>query len=786
MMKKTLIFLFILLIAPFYGYASDIEQANLAFEQGKFEESVQNWQVILSQTQKGTTQQVEAQLKLAMSYHALGFHDKALHILLKKATPIAKSLKETVLLIQIKMALSDVYLTLHQRKEAKEFLNTAEDMAKKMGKLQLLASIFNKRGNLLMMSTQIDEAMLMYQKSLELAKKYSENLLIAKVMLNQTLAIPVRSDIDDTSAIDELENTLNVIQTLPASHFKSFGLIALSQIPKHLEEEAFEFDDIQREKSQNMVFQTLKAAQESAKQTGDDRALSYALGFLGQLYEQAYQDDQVQRYKNDAILLTRQAIFYAQQTGNVTSIVPKNACNTSQQAPTPMPEITYRWYWQLARLLTVQKNQDEAIKQYQLAVNHFTSVRSRLRDTGYRYTPYQFEEKFAPLYLEFIELLFQKVKDGKNQQSDLQKVRDAIELLKEDEIKDYFQLDCIGKSEQSVKKLPPHTAVFYLLFLKQELKLLLNLPNGLKLIDVPISVSKIKAQAKDFRGNIINKENQENLLEESTQLYNSLIKPIEAKLTEHQIKTLIIVPDGVLRTIPFAALHDGKQFLIDKKYALVIAQGMDLINTQAPDWEPSKILLNGVSEAVQGFDPLPNVKEELKNIQAIYPHTHSKFLDNLFTESTFKKQLLKKAYNIVHIASHASFKDKPEQTFLLTHDGKVSLDQLEKFIKSKNADLPLELITLSACDTAKGGDKAALGLAGITLKAGAKSALASLWQVDDKSTAELGAEFYRQLKLNQGITKAQALQKAQLKVIKMKEYQHPYYWAAFILIGNWL
>ena len=161
-------------------------------------------------------------------------------------------------------------------------------------------------------------------------------------------------------------------------------------------------------------------------------------------------------------------------------------------------------------------------------------------------------------------------------------------------------------------------------------------------------------------------------------------------------------------------------------------------------------------------------------------------MDNLFTESTFKEQLLKKAYNIVHIASHANFNDKPEQTFVLTHDDKVDLDELEKFIKSKNADLPLELITLSACDTAKGGDKAALGLAGITLKAGAKSALASLWKVSDKATPKLVTEFYRQIKLNQGITKTQALQKAQLKVIKMKEYQHPYYWAAFILIGNWL
>ena len=142
---------------------------------------------------------------------------------------------------------------------------------------------------------------------------------------------------------------------------------------------------------------------------------------------------------------------------------------------------------------------------------------------------------------------------------------------------------------------------------------------------------------------------------------------------------------------------------------------------------------------------------------------------------------------MMHIASHASFGRNVNETFLLTYNKKLNLDELEQLIKQRQSKEPLELIALSACKTAKGGERAALGLAGITIKAGAKSALASLWEIDDKATAEFVTEFYRgiaQLKL----TKTKALQRVQKKFLKHKNesYRHPNYWAAFILIGNWL
>ena len=100
-------------------------------------------------------------------------------------------------------------------------------------------------------------------------------------------------------------------------------------------------------------------------------------------------------------------------------------------------------------------------------------------------------------------------------------------------------------------------------------------------------------------------------------------------------------------------------------------------------------------------------------------------------------------------------------------------------------DEPLELLTLSACETAAGDDRAALGLAGIAVKAGARSALATLWYINDQASSELVAEFYRQLK-KPGMSRGKALQLAQLKLLNDPRYKHPCYWAPFLLINNWL
>jgi len=272
-------------------------------------------------------------------------------------------------------------------------------------------------------------------------------------------------------------------------------------------------------------------------------------------------------------------------------------------------------------------------------------------------------------------------------------------------------------------------------------------------------------------------------LPHAQRLYKWIIGPIETELTNQAVDTLVIVPDGALRTIPMAALHDGKQFLA-ARYALATTPGLTLTDPRPIRRDKVQVLLSGLSESVQGFPALPNVSQELVTIEELYGGTV--LLNKDFTVPKMEQELSKKPYSIVHIASHAQFDADVAKTFLLTYDSKLSMDSLEKFMElttfRKDA---VELLVLSACQTAAGDDRAALGLAGIAVKAGARSVLATLWVVNDRASALLVSEFYRQLQ-DSSTSKAKALQRAQLSLLKDRRYRHPGFWSPFLLIGNWL
>jgi CHAT domain-containing protein len=140
----------------------------------------------------------------------------------------------------------------------------------------------------------------------------------------------------------------------------------------------------------------------------------------------------------------------------------------------------------------------------------------------------------------------------------------------------------------------------------------------------------------------------------------------------------------------------------------------------------------------------------------------------------------------VHIASHGVFGKTADTSFLMAYDGVINIDELEKLLKSdKFSKQPVELLTLSACQTAEGDDRAPLGLSGIALKAKVRSALGTLWPVSDEAASQLMAEFYKALS-KPGISKVQALRQAQIILLKQKKLENPFYWSPFILAGNWL
>ena len=202
------------------------------------------------------------------------------------------------------------------------------------------------------------------------------------------------------------------------------------------------------------------------------------------------------------------------------------------------------------------------------------------------------------------------------------------------------------------------------------------------------------------------------------------------------MKTLVFVPDGSLRSIPMAALHDGDQFLI-KTYAMAVTPGLSLTDPRPINRSNIKFLSMGLTEAVQGFPPLPYVDKELTTVNTLY--TGTTLMNKEFVIPVMAEEMKEEQFSIMHIASHGLVQKNAKDTFILSYDEKITMDRLAELIGLyKFRDSPLELLTLSACETAAGDDQAALGLAGVAIKAGARSALASLWFIDDKATVRLG------------------------------------------------
>ena len=239
-----------------------------------------------------------------------------------------------------------------------------------------------------------------------------------------------------------------------------------------------------------------------------------------------------------------------------------------------------------------------------------------------------------------------------------------------------------------------------------------------------------------------------------------------------------------------APLYDGKQYLIEK-YAIATTPSLSLTNPKPLNRENLQVLALGLTEAAnidgKPFKALKYVKKEIDGIKQQIPG--KKLLNQKFTRDNLEKELKQEIYPIIHLATHGQFGTVPENTFIVTgNNQKLTFSQLDRLICSvtRNRE-PLELLTLTACETAVGNNRSVLGLAGVAIQAGAKSAVASLWVIDDAATAQFASDFYAQL-LSDSKSKAEALQAVQIKFIKGEESRntHPAYWSPFVLIGNWL
>jgi CHAT domain-containing protein/predicted negative regulator of RcsB-dependent stress response len=488
-----------------------------------------------------------------------------------------------------------------------------------------------------------------------------------------------------------------------------------------------------------------------AKQIENRQATANALGYLGEIQQQIGNVTQAQQFTEQALQLL-------------------SGFNSSH--------LTYLWQWQLGYLYQIQGKTNDAIGTYTLAFENLQSLRGDLI-TSNPDLQFTFRDSVEPVYRELVDLLLQSQTPS---QENLNLARNVIEALQLAELNNFFQEACLDAKPQLIEQLDPHAAIIYPIILAKRLTVILSLPQQplryyttvLKSEDIERTYDELFADLNPFISS-------PNPLRPHQKFYDWLIRPAQTELEKNGIKTLVFVLDGVLRNVPMAALHNGQQYLIEQ-YNVVLTPGLQLLNPRSFSHKDLKTLVGGLSEARLGFSSLPGVRQEVQEISQIVPT--KVLLDGEFTSESLKAANKTTLFPVVHLATHGQFSSQAENTFLLTWNERINVKDVDQLLQERS-QTPIELLVLSACQTAFGDKRAALGLAGVAVRSGARSTLATLWSVQDQSTADLMTRFY--VAFNQpDNSKAEALRQAQLSLLRSSQYQHPYYWAPFVLVGNWL
>jgi len=655
--------------------------------------------------------------------------------------------------------LSDGYLLERRLEEAARAAEEAVASARKTATPAVLAAALNHLGNVRMAEERYPEAIEAYREGSALAERSSDPHLAVGLLTNAVHGHLAHAT--HKQGLPALKDALTKTHSLPLSSSKSLGLIGLGHLAQRLAAAIPE----ERSTLIQSAYQALTQAQALAGATGDVRAKADAAGYLGELSAMEM------RYP-EAEHLFHQALFFAAQA--------------------EAPELSARWRWQLGRVLEAQGRAQEAARSYRQALEQLASIRSALV-FGQRGYPRAFRDTVGAMYLDLAALLLRQASDTTihaERNAILREVRDVMERFKAAELQSYFLDECVTALRERTQALDidkligPGTAMLYSIVFPERLVLLLSLGHGqIEPFEVRIDAARLHQTLAAFREQLTGADNPRKLRQHGWQLYQWLIQPIVKELETRAIHTLVVAPDEALRTVPFAALYDGRDFLV-QRYAIGVTPGLTLMEPEIVATGPQQALLAGLSEGVQGFGPLPNVSDEIKSVASLYSGTQ--LMNESFVKPRIQAEIQRRPYGVIAFATHARIDSDPRRSYLLTYEDRITLDELDRFVRtSQFRDQPVELMVLSACETAEGDERAALGLAGVALKAGARSVMASLWAVSDVSTSRLVGLFFENLK-NAKLTKAQALQRAQQHLLAEGEYQHPFYWAPFVLIGNWL
>ncbi|WP_414585570.1 CHAT domain-containing protein [Scytonema sp. PCC 10023] len=726
--------------------ALDIK-GRLQLAQSKAEDALNTWRLSLDIYEKigDKNAAIRNRINQAQALQALGFYRQA-EKTLRESNQVLQSQPNSPLKVAGLRSLGNVVQVTGDLETSRQILQQSLKVASSLPDKQAIGDILLSLGNTARAQQDVPAAIEFYQQAANATTSPTTRI---QAQVNQLRLLL------ETEKLPAFQALSSQIQTqladLPVSRTAISARInfaqSLTQFRKNTTADTSEWLDIA---------QLLSTAIEQARSLQDKRTESYALGVLGGLYEQTQQ-------KSDAQNLTQQALVMAE---NIDA-----------------KDIAYRWQWQLGRLLKAKGDMKGAIASYNEAVNTLQSLRYDLVAVNPE-VKFSFRDEVEPVYRELVELLLQPGANSQPSLKNIEKASETIELLQVAELDNFFRNTCLNARIQGKKQDQTGAAVIYPFILPDRLEVILQLPQKpVRHYATAVGKEEVQSTLKQLQENLTKPHTLRQVQSLSQKVYNWLIKPAEADLADSKIPTLVFVLDGSLRNIPMAALYDGKQYLIEK-YSIALTPGLQLIEPK-PLQKGLKTIAAGLSEPRSGFSALPNVKRELEEIRSQVPS--SILLNQEFTSSALQNRINSQPFPVVHLATHGQFSSKAEETFIVAWDNRIYVKEFNKLVRTIEQNRPeaIELLILSACQTAAGDERAGLGIAGVAFQAGARSTIASLWNLDDESTAVLMSQFYQEL-ANKKLTKAEALRRAQLALLQNPRYRRPRYWAPYVLLGNWL
>ncbi len=734
-----------LLLAVPHGLAAAADAPDSA------EQAVQRWGAAVQnhRTRGSARDLAEALGRRAEAYQALGHRQRAL-VDLEEAAALVAQADDFRLRAAIVGAQGQAHFLAGSIERAEPLLATALDLAQRAHAPAIAAAVLNDQGVLLAAKGQGAEALAAYRAAASRARASGDALLAAKAALNAARLEVRRGD----PALGPVREAMADLQRVADTREKAAQLAAAGELLRRIARTGADPGVAESAAA------TLRQAADMAGLHRDARTAANAWGYLAELAADRNQ-------AADALALNDRALFEAQRAG--------------------AQETVFRWQWQRARLLERTGRPEEALAAYRRALDSLDTVKTDLAAELWANRE-SFRDEVGPAYLGFVDLLLRRAAGAGNPEPARKSLREAqsvLERFRTVELEDYFRDDCVARylsRRRPVEQTAARTAVIYPVPLADRLELLVMIGAEIHQVIVPVTAEALGREALALR-TLLEKRSTYQYLPHARRLYDWIMRPLEPLLAAAAVDTVVVIPDRPLRGIPLAALHDGREFVVER-YALATAPSLTLVEPRPLAHAAPAVFAGGLTEAVQGYAALPYVEAELDQLKTQGAGTMLR--DRTFTTGNLERALTGKSYSIIHMASHAQFEADSRRSFLLTYDGKLTIDRLEDHMKlNRFRDDPVELLFLSACQTAAGDERAALGLAGVAVKAGARSALATLWHINDEASSLLVAEFYRQLP-RPGITKAQALRRAQLAMLADLRYRHPGYWSPFLLIGNWL